>query len=381
MDHHSQSSDVPINHKNGVHNAVRLRVYDISQGAARCWSPFLLGRHVEGIWHSGIEVYGYEYFYGGGIVKMRPDVVESTFGIKPSRIHDLGVTSMDRSAFERWLVSIMPEFRKEVYDLVKWNCNHFTDHVARKLVGQSIPDYIRDLPQAVCTSLVGRLILLFIRMTQGGNAPIGIDDPQHPSQRLTRRRRYSCPASPVNLNKAVAGSVRRPLTSADFRAALAPVSMSSSPLSLRDSEPPLISAPTPPCLETCSLGDAVRSKRAQTAPLRIRTCRPEVESRLRNRAMPDDLQEIAGSDIGTHTTAVILSPKHRRLYEAERDKLLLTKHRKRTKSKRGTKVDRSTIPVSSLIVAPIPSPLELATRAAAKNSARTVPLLRSAGPS
>eukprot|EP01056_Protomagalhaensia_sp_Gyna25_P000908 Protomagalhaensia_sp_Gyna_25__907@NODE_1437_length_1836_cov_234_928770_g1161_i0_p2_GENE_NODE_1437_length_1836_cov_234_928770_g1161_i0NODE_1437_length_1836_cov_234_928770_g1161_i0_p2_ORF_typecomplete_len158_score14_57_NODE_1437_length_1836_cov_234_928770_g1161_i0391864 len=157
--------------------------------------------------------------------------------------------------------------------------------------------------------------------------------------------------------------------------------MSSSPLSLRDSEPPLISAPTPPCLETCSLGDAVRSKRAQTAPLRIRTCRPEVESRLRNRAMPDDLQEIAGSDIGTHTTAVILSPKHRRLYEAERDKLLLTKHRKRTKSKRGTKVDRSTIPVSSLIVAPIPSPLELATRAAAKNSARTVPLLRSAGPS
>lgn len=48
----------------GHKKAVYLRVYDLSDGAARTWSPVLLGKRIEGIWHTGILLSGMEYFYG-----------------------------------------------------------------------------------------------------------------------------------------------------------------------------------------------------------------------------------------------------------------------------------------------------------------------------
>lgn len=154
----------------------------------------MLGRKLEGVWHSGIEVYGFEYFYGGGIVKMRPQNVEATFGISPAQVHLLGVTKLTRMDFEKYLLSIMEMFRKEVYDLQNWNCNHFSDHCANFLVSRSIPNYILDLPFEVCKSVIGKLLMSFIKMLQGGAAPIRIDDPRHPSQAPGLRRRNSCPA-------------------------------------------------------------------------------------------------------------------------------------------------------------------------------------------
>lgn len=44
-----------------------LRVYDLSQGMAKVLSPSLIGKQIDGIWHTGIVVYGKEYFYSGGI--------------------------------------------------------------------------------------------------------------------------------------------------------------------------------------------------------------------------------------------------------------------------------------------------------------------------
>ena len=46
---------------------VQLYVYDISQGLTKQFGPTLLGIPIEGIWHTGVVVYGQEYFYGGGI--------------------------------------------------------------------------------------------------------------------------------------------------------------------------------------------------------------------------------------------------------------------------------------------------------------------------
>ena len=51
---------------------VQLRVYDLSRGLAKQLSLAMLGRQVDGIWHTGVLVHGLEYFYGGGVQPVTP---------------------------------------------------------------------------------------------------------------------------------------------------------------------------------------------------------------------------------------------------------------------------------------------------------------------
>jgi hypothetical protein len=46
---------------------VILHVYDLSHGMASSFSPFFLGMKIDGIWHTGLFVFGREYYFGGGI--------------------------------------------------------------------------------------------------------------------------------------------------------------------------------------------------------------------------------------------------------------------------------------------------------------------------
>lgn len=46
---------------------VQLHVYDLSQGMAAQFSRQLIGKYIEGVWHTGIVVYNKEYYFGGGI--------------------------------------------------------------------------------------------------------------------------------------------------------------------------------------------------------------------------------------------------------------------------------------------------------------------------
>lgn len=48
-------------------SSVQVYVYDLSQGMARQLSPALLGKQIDGIWHTGVVVYGTEFYFGGGI--------------------------------------------------------------------------------------------------------------------------------------------------------------------------------------------------------------------------------------------------------------------------------------------------------------------------
>lgn len=51
---------------------VTLYVYDLSMGLANTFSRQFVGQHFEGIWHTGIVVFGTEYFFGGGVCAMQP---------------------------------------------------------------------------------------------------------------------------------------------------------------------------------------------------------------------------------------------------------------------------------------------------------------------
>ena len=59
---------------------VKLHVYDLSQGMARTMSMSLVGMQVDYIPHTGITVYGREYFFGGGIQSLPPAQFAAMYG-------------------------------------------------------------------------------------------------------------------------------------------------------------------------------------------------------------------------------------------------------------------------------------------------------------
>ena len=150
---------------------VIVNVYDI-QKSCNAKGADRLG---VGIYHSGVEVCGMEYAYGGnttlrttGVYQIEPRS-HSSFEFKTSI--DLGDIPADdffqannsgghsqrtragsanngRISFDRdvWpiLEELMDKYRANQYDMLKQNCNHFSDEFVRRLfAGQrGLPNYI-----------------------------------------------------------------------------------------------------------------------------------------------------------------------------------------------------------------------------------------------
>ena len=58
-------------------SVVQLAVYDLSRGIIKSYASSLLGIDIEAIYHTGVRIYGYEYFFSSGIQKMTPEDVET----------------------------------------------------------------------------------------------------------------------------------------------------------------------------------------------------------------------------------------------------------------------------------------------------------------
>lgn len=142
---------------------VSLNVYDLSQGLARQLSTTFLGKAIEAIWHTGIVVYGNEYYFGGGIQHCPAGT--TAYGT-PMRVVDLGVTHVPKDMFEEYLQEISPRYTAETYSLLTHNCNNFSNEVAQFLVGETIPDYILNLPNEVMSSPMGALMLPMIQQLE-----------------------------------------------------------------------------------------------------------------------------------------------------------------------------------------------------------------------
>ncbi|KAL8208411.1 hypothetical protein R6Q57_007823 [Mikania cordata] len=139
---------------------VSLHVYDLSQGLAKQVSTSLLGKPIEGIWHTGIVVFGIEYYFGDGI--QQTPVGTTPYGT-PIRVIDLGVTNVTKDAFDSYLKEITPRYTHETYNILKHNCNCFSNEVAQHLVGSTIPEYILNLPNEVLSSPLAPLIMPLIQ--------------------------------------------------------------------------------------------------------------------------------------------------------------------------------------------------------------------------
>jgi hypothetical protein len=134
---------------------VELYVYDLSQGLARQLSSQFLSKVIEAIWHTGVGVYGQEYFFGGGIQSV--PVKQSPYG-KPVQVAELGTTRVPQEIFEQYLRDIQPRYTQETYNLMKHNCNNFSDEVCQFLVGSGIPEHILRLPEEVMSSPMGPVL-------------------------------------------------------------------------------------------------------------------------------------------------------------------------------------------------------------------------------
>eukprot|EP00249_Psilotum_nudum_P011338 c23110_g1_i1 orf=340-1248(-) len=139
---------------------VTLNVYDLSQGLARQLSATFLGKTIEGIWHTGVVVYGFEYFFGGGIQSCPEG--KTPYGT-PQKVIELGYTQVPKEMFEEYLQEISPRYTAGTYSLMHHNCNNFSEEVSQFLVGVGIPEFILHLPHEVTNSPVGAVIMPMIQ--------------------------------------------------------------------------------------------------------------------------------------------------------------------------------------------------------------------------
>lgn len=162
-------------------STVKLHVYDLSGGLCAALSTQLLGRHFEAIYHTGVVAFGREWFFGGGIFNDAPG--QTHYGT-PMRVVDFGTTALDEATFAEFLDGIRPRFRMQDYDLVRHNCNNFSEEIVQFLTGQSIGDEILTLPNQLIATPLGASLRPMLeaqqqRMTEFYTSQGGQANPLH----------------------------------------------------------------------------------------------------------------------------------------------------------------------------------------------------------
>jgi len=160
---------------------VSLHVYDLSGGMARMLSGDLLGTTIEAVYHTGIVVYGKEYWFGHGLQCAPATLTQTQFGA-PMRVEKLGETEVDEETWENFMREVAPRFTPETYNLLEHNCNNFSNEAAEFLVGAGIPQKILDLPKVVLETELGRALRPMLgmfeqRMRNTEGTSIGGDEP------------------------------------------------------------------------------------------------------------------------------------------------------------------------------------------------------------
>lgn len=149
-----------------VKTTVEVYIYDLSKGMAAMMSKMLIGRHLDGIWHTGVVAYGREYFFGpAGIQSVRPGGTELR---EPNRVEKVGETDLPYPVFLDYISGLSTStFAPGSYNLFKHNCNTFTEQVCSFLVDKSIPKYILDLPEEILQTEIGQQIAPLVEALSG----------------------------------------------------------------------------------------------------------------------------------------------------------------------------------------------------------------------
>lgn len=118
-----------------------------------------------GAYHTGVEINGQEYTFGGGsgIFSMQPrQVPNGTFRVA----HEMGNFNGNSSSLEAAIDELRHDFDPSSYNILTKNCNHFSDQLLLKLLNKNIPGYINRL------AFMGSCFSCMIPPSVLGNAPV-----------------------------------------------------------------------------------------------------------------------------------------------------------------------------------------------------------------
>ncbi|CAH0750568.1 unnamed protein product [Diatraea saccharalis] len=130
---------------------VELYIYDLTNGFASILSPAILGRQVEGVWHTSVVVYEREFFYGGGgVTSCSPGGTQLG---PPHQVEHLGTTFVPFQVFVDYMQGLATTtYTPAAYRLLEHNCNHFSEEVAQFLCGAHVPKHIVQQPDTLLTA-------------------------------------------------------------------------------------------------------------------------------------------------------------------------------------------------------------------------------------
>lgn len=149
---------------------VTLHVYDLSGGMAKQYSQQIIGKEIKAIYHTGVCVYGKEYYFGGLILNSPPG--RSPYGT-PMEVKAMGQTSVTLQGLEAHLKKMADtqnggKFGITAYNVLSNNCNNFSNELCKHLVGKGIPEEIINLPQEFLNTPLGQAAGPFIQQIQSG---------------------------------------------------------------------------------------------------------------------------------------------------------------------------------------------------------------------
>ncbi|GAB5359083.1 hypothetical protein AAMO2058_000513900 [Amorphochlora amoebiformis] len=127
----------------GSGQAVKLNVYEPRESKRYQNIPAF------SIYHSGLEVHGTEYVFGGGgaglstgVFTQRPKYMPATAPWKYKESLELGRTRYSRQEVNRIVREMKRTWRNSDYDITGRNCNHFTDALSKALGCRSVPGWL-----------------------------------------------------------------------------------------------------------------------------------------------------------------------------------------------------------------------------------------------
>lgn len=152
---------------------VVVNVYDLSRGVAATVSKCMLEREVAGIWHTGVIVYGTEYFVAGGVKKTIPGQFGKVRKLDVACTLRLGKTAIKKHRLDEYVSTIEHQYSSSKYNLLLNNCNHFTNDVLKFLQVNLLPKYISNQVQTLTETASGYLVVDLVSVVAGAD-PLAI---------------------------------------------------------------------------------------------------------------------------------------------------------------------------------------------------------------